>query len=82
MCSKPSASRPFLAARSSVRPQRRAAVQPQAAMEVAQLANEAGFIFGVSGVMCAMTLIVSGGAGGGRVSAAAAVTANSEASCM
>jgi hypothetical protein len=33
-------------------------------MEVAQLASEAGFIFGVSGVMVAMTLIVSGGGSG------------------
>ncbi|EFN58751.1 hypothetical protein CHLNCDRAFT_15398, partial [Chlorella variabilis] len=37
--------------------QRRAAVQPQASMEVAQLAGEAGFIFGVSGVMVGITLI-------------------------
>lgn len=28
-------------------------------MEVAQLAGEAGFIFGVGGVMCGLTLIVS-----------------------
>lgn len=35
------------------------------ATEVAQLAGEAGFIFGVSGVMCAMTLIVSAESQGG-----------------
>lgn len=46
---------------------RRSAVQPKAVaglVEVAQLAGvqeEAGFIWGVAGVMCAMTLIVSPG---------------------
>jgi hypothetical protein len=39
--------------------QRRAVVRPQAAMEVAQLAVDPGFIFGVSGVMVGITLIVS-----------------------
>lgn len=48
----------------SARAARRATVQPKALAgftEVAQLAeSEAGFIFGVSGVMVAITLIVSG----------------------
>ena len=61
--SKPAASRQFLPVRPSPKAQRRAAVQPQASMEVAQLAGEAGFIFGVSGVMVGITLIVSGGTG-------------------
>lgn len=57
-----------VAARPSLLPARaarRATVQPKALAgftEVAQLAEaEAGFIFGVSGVMVAITLIVSGG---------------------
>lgn len=46
--------------------QRRAVVRPQAAMEVAQLAVDPGFIFGVSGVMVGITLIVrASGSGGG-----------------
>ncbi len=56
-----------MAARPSLLPARaarRATVQPKALAgftEVAQLAeSEAGFIFGVSGVMVAITLIVSG----------------------
>ncbi|KAI3436850.1 hypothetical protein D9Q98_006260 [Chlorella vulgaris] len=58
LVSKPSSTRAFLPARSNARVQRRAAVQPQAsAVEVAQLAGEAGFIFGVGGVMCGLTLI-------------------------
>lgn len=55
------ASRPSLL---PARAARRASVQPKALAgftEVAQLAeSEAGFIFGVSGVMVAITLIVSG----------------------
>ncbi|KAL4457938.1 hypothetical protein ABPG75_012803 [Micractinium tetrahymenae] len=56
--SKPCVSRQFLAARPAPKAQRQAAVQTRALAEVAQLAEvEAGFIFGVSGVMVGITLI-------------------------
>jgi hypothetical protein len=43
--------------------QRSPAVETRAVSEIAQVAGEAGFIFGVSGVMAAITLVVSYGKG-------------------
>ena len=62
-CSAPRVSAQFALPARAARAARRSTVQPKALAgltEVAQLAEaEAGFIFGVSGVMCAITLIVS-----------------------
>ena len=43
--------------------QRSPAVETRAVSEIAQVAGEAGFIFGVSGVMAAITLVVIYGKG-------------------
>lgn len=59
-------SRQLLAARPAPKAQRQAAVQTRALAEVAQLAEiDAGFIWGVSGVMVGITMIVSDGKRGG-----------------
>ena len=71
-CSKPCLSRPSLARTAKVQ-QRSPAVETRAVSEIAQVAGEAGFIFGVSGVMAAIVLVVSCrmGQGGARESGAA-----------
>eukprot|EP00887_Chlorella_sp_A99_P001406 scaffold8.g1406.t1 len=56
---KPTVDQKFLAVRRSVRPARKAcsALQATSAVEVAQLAGEAGYIFGVASVMFGITLV-------------------------
>lgn len=75
-------SRQFLAARPAPKAQRQAAVQTRALAEVAQLAEiDAGFIWGVSGVMVGITLIVSGVGQGGARATGGAQGANASGSC-
>ena len=63
-CSKPAMGQQFAAARRSSKAQPRSATALQAVspMEVAQIANEGGFIAGVAGVMVGIVLVVSCGA--------------------
>jgi hypothetical protein len=59
--SKPTIDQKFLAVRKSVKVQKKSATALQAvsSMEVAQIAGEAGYIFGVASVMFGITLVVS-----------------------